>query len=171
MGGPGSGWRGVRKVRTDECLSFSLSSLTGGGQFRVRDRRGLLHWGYSGQAPFAALSFALHEMADGDGALRLSYIRNGKHVQQTIILTATKLVNGGSRWWFRCPVQDTFAEKLFLPPVAKYFASRRAHNLTYKSCQESGASRGRSNSSSVSSGCRGKSPGMQPSAPSGSSVT
>lgn len=83
--------------------------------------------------------------ANGDGALRLSYIRDGEKVHQTIIITATKLANGGSRWWFTCPFQNNLAEKLFLPPGAKYFASRKAHSLTYKSCQGNrvvGSSRG-----------------------------
>jgi hypothetical protein len=45
---------------------------------------------------------------------------------------------GGRRWWFICPVKKIRAAKLHLPPGATQFASRNAHNLTYRSSRESG---------------------------------
>jgi hypothetical protein len=45
---------------------------------------------------------------------------------------------GGRRWWFICPIKKIRVAKLYLPPGATQFASRKAHDLTYRSVQESG---------------------------------
>ena len=45
---------------------------------------------------------------------------------------------GGLRWWFVCPLSKRRATKLHLPPGKDCFAHRDAHDLTYRSCQESG---------------------------------
>jgi len=45
---------------------------------------------------------------------------------------------GRRRWWFVCPVTGERVEKLYLPLDAAHFAGRKAHDLTYTSCQQSG---------------------------------
>ena len=51
---------------------------------------------------------------------------------------------GGKRWWFLCPMVRRDGKpprrvaKLHLPRGARYFGSRRAYDLTYTSCRESG---------------------------------
>ena len=53
-------------------------------------------------------------------------------------------VFGGKRWWFLCPIVRRDGKpprrvaKLHLPRGARYFGSRRAYDLTYTSCRESG---------------------------------
>jgi len=61
-------------------------------------------------------------------------------VDSRIFLTSTTPHFGGRRWWFRCPANGVRVGKLYLPLVAIHFASRRAHDLTYTSCQQSGQS-------------------------------
>ena len=57
----------------------------------------------------------------------------------TVTLVSTVPHYGGRRWWFICPIKKTRVAKLYLPPGATRFGSRKAHDLTYTSCQESGA--------------------------------
>jgi hypothetical protein len=54
--------------------------------------------------------------------------------RQRISLTATRPRFGGMRWWFICPVTGERVGRLYLPPGASQFASRRAHGLAY-ACQ------------------------------------
>lgn len=68
----------------------------------------------------------------------LDFKVNGQGIKQTIKLTITKPNYGGLRWWFVCPNLGIRASKLYLPPGQQNFASRRAHDLTYQSCRESG---------------------------------
>jgi hypothetical protein len=56
----------------------------------------------------------------------------------TILLVSSVPHYGGRRWWFICPIKKTRVAKLHLPPGATQFASRNAHDLTYRSVQESG---------------------------------
>ena len=40
---------------------------------------------------------------------------------------------GGRRWWFVCPKRGDLVAKLYLPPGALTFASRKAYRLGYRS--------------------------------------
>jgi hypothetical protein len=51
---------------------------------------------------------------------------------ERVALTATTPPFGGLRWWFRCPVTNRLARKLYLPPGADWFANRAAHRLGYE---------------------------------------
>jgi hypothetical protein len=55
-----------------------------------------------------------------------------------LITNSTVPHYGGRRWWFICPIKKIRVAKLFLPPGATQFASRKAHDLTYRSCRQSG---------------------------------
>jgi hypothetical protein len=55
-------------------------------------------------------------------------------VKQRISLTTTRPRFGGTRWWFICPVNGERVGRLYLPPGASQFASRRAYGLAY-ACQ------------------------------------
>ena len=130
MGGPGSGWRGMRKITIEECRVISLANFAdicapGPGEYRFTMR-----WEYPDQAK---ADLCLTTASDGGGSLWLSYFTNGEQFQETITI-----VSNGGRRWFICPVKALNAKKLFLPPGAKRFASRTAYDLTYRSCQESG---------------------------------
>jgi len=53
-----------------------------------------------------------------------------------IYLTASRPWFGGQRWWFVCPTENRRARKLYLPPGARRFRSRRAYRLAYASQRE-----------------------------------
>jgi hypothetical protein len=55
----------------------------------------------------------------------------------TITLVSTVPHYGGRWWWFICPITKIRVAKLYLPPSTTQFASRKAHDLTYRSCQSS----------------------------------
>jgi hypothetical protein len=75
---------------------------------------------------------------EGEGTLWLWYVVDGKPMHYTVTLVSTVPHYGGRRWWFICPIKKIRVAKLYLPPGATTFASRKAHNLTYRSSQESG---------------------------------
>lgn len=84
------------------------------------------------------------DLRDPENAwIDLSYQLQSEPIRLRIQLTTTRPRYGGYRWWFRCPLRrgadgaGLRAEKLYLPPGALCFGSRLAHNLTYRSCQES----------------------------------
>ncbi len=136
MGGSGSGWKGVKKITTEECRVISLADFPDFSERQPGEHRFTMRWEYPDQA---TADLWLTMAADGGGSLWLDYFANGERFQQTL-----PVVQAGQRRWFICPVKAISVEKLFLPPGANRFASRFAHDLTYKSCQESGRSSRRS---------------------------
>lgn len=74
----------------------------------------------------------------GAAWLRLHYTttkRDGTKLacDYRIVLTTTVPNFGGVRWWFVCPLTGRLAAKLYLPPGAERFASRRAFRMAYES--------------------------------------
>jgi len=141
MGGNGSGWRGPKREIVEDCLILPISDL-------IRDelivpgslRSGSLEWRYErgAQDPIAWLNYEADLRNLKNASMGLQYIRDGKPVVQWVWLSRTQPHYGGYRWWFRCPSLRTRVAKLYLPPSGNYFASRKAHGLTYRSCQWSG---------------------------------
>lgn len=135
--------RPAAKPIVENALVLSVSQLvrtevivpgeTNSGTWYWRRPRG------SGGDPYL-LSAAYEAQAEvlEDAWLRLSYTRRGYPVTVQIRLEVTRPNYGGLRWWFRCPLNGSRAAKLYLPRGAQRFASRTAHGLTYRSCQESG---------------------------------
>ena len=68
-----------------------------------------------------------HEKA----SLRLQYEIDGLPIDYSLRLSAVDLAMFGTRWWFRCPLEDVRVKKLYLPPHARRFASRKAYDLIY----------------------------------------
>jgi hypothetical protein len=142
MGGLGSGWQGSKKDVVEDCLVLSINdvvskdhSLAGGW------RSGSVRWGFPDQEPpLAVISYGVSLWGGDRGGLWLEYGTCGEHVHYCISLISTTPHFGGHRWWFKCPVKGIRVGKLYLPPGATRFASRQAHDLTYKSCQQSGQS-------------------------------
>jgi hypothetical protein len=93
--------------------------------------------------PRARVSYEVNLVDADAGWVRLTYAVNG-HSVDYVRLVSTLPSYGGRPWWFLCPLErkDGRASRrvaqLYLPPGGKYFGSRQAHGLTYKSCQESG---------------------------------
>ncbi len=142
MGGWGSGWRGPKKDVVEDCLVLSPNHfvVSRGRRLAGGWRRGSLCWRDSEDRPFAVVSYEVNFWGGGRGCVWLEYDRYGEEVHSSISLITTTPHFGGRRWWFKCPVKHIRVGKLYLPPGAIHFASRKAHDLTYTSCQQSGQS-------------------------------
>jgi hypothetical protein len=142
MGGFGSGWRISKKDVVEDCLVLSAN------QFVSKDddlagswKRGSVRWRDSDQEPpFAVIRYEVNLWGGDRGCVWLEYDRYGEHVHSCISLISTAPHFGGHRWWFKCPAKGIRVGNLYLPPGAIHFASRLAHDLTYKCCQQSGQS-------------------------------
>jgi hypothetical protein len=140
MGGWGSGWQGTKKDVVESCIVVSIKEL-------IRDRvlvpgnfsRGMLIWGDGDSESSARFEYESELRQDGTGSLFLRNVDAGQQFCHWVSLRSTVLYYGGRRWWFLCPLKGIRAAKLYLPPGATSFASRRAYDLTYTSCQESGS--------------------------------
>ena len=145
MGGYGSGFQGCRKATIEDGLTLCVNDL-------VRKRAlipgsltsGGWHWSYEGQKSHARIGFVGDMRDPGRPTIRLIYTTDGKPVDYLIGLVSTSPWFGGKRWWFLCPIVRPDGglphrvAKLHLPPGQQYFGSRRAYDLTYTSCRESG---------------------------------
>ena len=106
-----------------------------------------MSWSHPGADPFASIRYAATLSPDGVGCIRLRYMARGESMDYRVRLVTTRPNYGGLRWWFLCPVSaergiEKRAAKLYLPPGAKVFGCREAHDLTYQSCRESWQFRG-----------------------------
>jgi hypothetical protein len=137
MGGRGSGWQRERKTTVEEGLVLDVKDLVAMGAIVPRWREGSLSW-RSGAETVATLEYGSSTYSQGEGTLWFWYVIDGKSMHYTITLVSTVPHYGGRRWWFICPVKKIRVSKLYLPPGATQFASRKAHDLTYRSVQESG---------------------------------
>jgi hypothetical protein len=102
--------------------------------------RGSWTWSQDGE-PRAAVGYEFDGAVD-DKRLTLNYSTNGRPVRQTISLVRSRPRFGGWRWWFLCPLSQDRGERrpvrvIFLPPGQRYFGSREAHGLNYRSQKES----------------------------------
>ena len=137
MGGRGSGWQRERKTTVEEGLVLDVKDLVAMGALVPRWREGSLSW-RSGAETIATVGYGSSTYSDATGTLWLRYVVDGKPMHYTITLVSTVPHYGGRRWWFICPIKKIRVSKLYLPPGATQFASRKAHDLTYRSVQESG---------------------------------
>lgn len=139
MGGRGRGWQGPKKDVVDDCLVLAIKDLIR-GRALVPDsyKRGSLNWRCGGSEPYARFEYQSELRQDGTGSLFLHYVGSGQEFCHWVSLISSVPHYGGRRWWFICPIKKIRVAKLYLPPGATQFASRKAHDLTYTSCQESG---------------------------------
>jgi hypothetical protein len=133
MGGQGSGWQRTRKLTVEEGLILDVKDLVAKGVLDPGWRNGSLRWQSS-----AALQYSSSISQNGTGTLWLRYTADGEFMYYTVTLVSTVPHYGGRHWWFICPVKKIRVSKLHLPPGATQFASRKAHNLTYRSSRECG---------------------------------
>ena len=145
MGGFGSGYQGPRKQLVENSLTLSISDMMRLGAIVPGKRNGgQWSWNFPGKMPHARIGYVADVRTVEGAALRLFYEANGHPVDNVVKLTSTRPHFGGRRWWFICPAVGADGRtgrrvaKLHLPPGERYFASRRAHGLTYRSCRESG---------------------------------
>jgi hypothetical protein len=142
MGGYGSGWRGPRKYAVEECIVLSMSEAIHHQVIVPGARRcGTLAWGLvEGQGAAIEVEFESDALESRHATLGLTYYVDNRRQTQWIYLSTGRPHFGGVRWWFRCPLTDRCVSKLYVPPNDVLFASRHAHDLTYRSCQISGTS-------------------------------
>jgi hypothetical protein len=141
VGGPGSGnWpRWQRKKDTvEESLIVGMKDLR---KPLFTGAVGSLTWTWAGGNKS---SIGYYVTGSEDWPIVNLHYRwhDTKDVNIPIRLEATPTQFGGRRWWFICPLIvrgiacNRRADKLYLPPRAKYFGCRRCYDLTYRSCQE-----------------------------------
>jgi hypothetical protein len=126
--------RGGRDL-VENCLVLSVGSVC--GDYGGGRRDGVVRW-RCGDQEIGAISYEINLWSAERGSLWLHYSVNGTPIQLAISMTSTTLHLGGRRWWFLCPVTGKRVGKLYLPDGATDFAGRKAHDLTYTSCRESG---------------------------------
>ena len=125
----------ARRITVQECLVLSLKELFDKhlivpGAFRTGSWRLPASDGsqIAGTIRYEA-DLRNHERA----SLRLHYEVDGMTVDYVVALASEEQGLLGRRWWFRCPVTGARVRKLYLPPGARRFASRQAHDLIYGS--------------------------------------
>ena len=129
--------RSTRSARdlVENCLVLSVGGVCRGYSSGRRD--GVVRW-CCGDQEIGAIRYEINLWSAQRGSLWLHYSANGTPIQLVVSMTTTTIHLGGRRWWFVCPVTGTRVGKLYLPVGATDFAGRKAHNLTYTSCRESG---------------------------------
>lgn len=110
----------------DHCLKIDLAEPSVRHIFRHASQ-GELRWS-QGDANIASIAYVWT-----GGVLILRYRAGGAAHEQRVTIEKTVPNYGGVRRWFRCPVSDTRARALILPPNATRWASRRAHDACYAS--------------------------------------
>jgi hypothetical protein len=116
-----------------ECLVLSIKELFDKGLLANHSfHMGSWRWAdpnifqFNGLVRYEA-DLRNHEKA----SLRLQYEIDGLPIDYSLRLSAVDLAMFGPRWWFRCPLEDVRVKKLYLPPHARRFASRKAYDLIY----------------------------------------
>jgi hypothetical protein len=143
------GPRPCRKLTVEECIRFSISSLTRAGLFRVAPGTPCdCIWKDSAEREILRIYFSWCLSGDGRSFLRINgppYAASKPHSRtdsQTIEIVRTRL-SFGFRHWFRCPGLAVGAccgrragiLYLYLPSNDRRFACRKCHDLTYQSVQ------------------------------------
>ncbi len=143
MGGIGSGNHGG-KPSVEGGLVLDLNRLIRQGTFRPgRAWGGSIIWTeVSSGRQTATIGYEAH-MGQESGWARLHYTTTdhwtGKktHHDYRVELTTTPQPFGGRRWWWICPRRGDLVSKLYKPNGRDRFASRKAHNIAYRSQRQS----------------------------------
>jgi hypothetical protein len=143
MGGYGSGRSGGRPT-VESGLTLDLQRLFKTGWLKGGARiAGLLQWTSVNTVREAASIGFESDLGEQSGYVQLRWTstdqRTGeRHERENrIALTTSPRPFGGRRWFFICPRTGEIAAKLYLPPRADTFASRKAYRLGYRSQRES----------------------------------
>jgi hypothetical protein len=81
----------------------------------------------------ASIGFESNLTHPDESYVRLHYRVGDKPMDYQVWLRRTPCRCGGFRWWWICPSTGHAAAKLYLPPGATTFASRRAYCIGYRS--------------------------------------
>ncbi len=137
MGGIGSGNHGG-KPTVEDGLVLDLNRLIQQGFLKPGcSCVGSIVW-----SEVATIGYEAH-MGQESGWARLHYTTtdhwSGKktHHDYRIKLAITPQPFGGRRWWWVCPRRGDLVSKLYKPNGRDRFASRKAHNIAYRSQRQS----------------------------------
>ena len=127
--------RPATKVTVESGLKLDLGRLL---RQRLivpgRYRASSIVWTYTATGKECASIGYEADLLDLDHAfVRFRYSANGTPMDYRVWLRRTPCRFGGFRWWWICPRTGHPATKLYLPPGAKTFASRRAYRMAYRS--------------------------------------
>jgi len=134
------GWRTVlptkvenRKQIVDNCLVLSMKELFQKGLVANNAfQRGAWRWANARILQFNGVIRYEADLRDhGAATLRLQYEIDGLEADHCLLLSSAEQGWLGPAWWFHCPLENIRVKKLYLPPDARRFASRQAHNLIY----------------------------------------
>jgi hypothetical protein len=143
MGGIGSGNHGG-KPTVEDGLVLDLNRLIQQGTFRPGHAwGGSIVWSevHSGRET-ARIGYECF-MGQESGQVRLTYTITSpwsgeKHSSDYWVqLATTPQPFGGRRWWWVCPRRGDLVSKLYKPNGRDRFASRKAHNIAYRSQRQS----------------------------------
>ena len=132
-------YKGLKKETVEDCLVLSVTELIKKRAIILGSRtEGLWRWTYEHSTRVAAqIEYEADLRVPTRAWMQLRYIIDGEHVATYVWLTCSQPHFGGLRWFFCCPSLGIRVGKLYLPPGGRIFASRKAHDLTYASCQRS----------------------------------
>jgi hypothetical protein len=143
MGGYGSGKSGGRPT-VESGLMLDVSRLFKDGFLKPgASTFGTLRWTVVSTGEETASMGFQSELSEDSGYVRLYWASTDQRTGETrqcenrITLTTRPQPFGGRRWFFTCPRTGERAAKLHLPSGASTFASRKAHQLGYRSQRES----------------------------------
>jgi hypothetical protein len=129
--------RALRAKRTtvDECLVLSLKELFDRGLIEHGAfSTGSWRWADSNNFQVdGTIQYESDLRSHEKASLRLQYEVDRVAMDYDVSLASEEQGLLGRRWWFRCPVNGVRVTKLYLPPGARCFASRQAHELIYAS--------------------------------------
>jgi hypothetical protein len=143
MGGIGSGNHGG-KPTVEDGLVLDLNRLIQQGTFRPGHAWGgsIVWTEVSSGRQVATIGYEAH-MGQESGWARLHYTTTDHwsgektHHDYRVELTTTPQPFGGRRWWWVCPRRGDLVSKLYKPNGRDRFASRKAHNIAYRSQRQS----------------------------------
>jgi hypothetical protein len=134
MGGFGSG-RHSGGPAVEDGLRLDINDLLRKGIIEQGEHRfGSLKWTDTATGEeIASIRFEISLVDPHDAWARLFYSANGLSQDYRIRIASSPCNYGGLRWWWRCPRSGRRVSKLYLPPGASIFASRKLYRLAYRS--------------------------------------
>jgi hypothetical protein len=129
------------RIAVEDALRIDLASPAMREATKPGARSGSWTWSHGGER-IASIGYELGATCDDRRTLMLIYTASGVPARQAISLVRSRPRYGGWRWWFLCPVLLERGERrpvraIFLPPGQRYFGSRTAYGLNYRSQKES----------------------------------
>lgn len=136
-----------RKLTVEECAILDIGELTRKGMLETSGIHEVVMTDFCAPTPSEML-FTVERLGKDTKRIFFRFrVRNGPFERGNEARYAIEVVSeacrfGGRRRWLRCPLLrgssacGKRAQKLFLPPGARYFGCRTCYDLTYRSVQQ-----------------------------------